>query len=131
MNPLASGGFDIYTGYGRVNFGKAVVLARDWRATAEPVAAISSSSAKERPLQLGRYRGEYETAVDYYERVLAVDGNLADGYWGLATSQYELKRNEQALRHYQRFLELAPKSNLADRARDRIAELREQVDRKP
>ncbi len=76
-------------------------------------------------------RGQYETSVDFYERALAIDENLADAHLGLAITQDDRKKNEQALRHYERFLELAPTSGFADKVRNRIAELRKQVGRKP
>jgi tetratricopeptide (TPR) repeat protein len=60
---------------------------------------------------------QYGDAARAYDAALAIDGNSADAHWGAATSYSALGNREVARMHALRFLELAPSSALAPRAR--------------
>jgi Flp pilus assembly protein TadD len=69
-------------------------------------------------------QGDFKLAVSFYQRVLASGAYLAEAHWGLALAYDALNDSEQALHHYESFLERAPNSNLAGQARANMEKLR-------
>jgi tetratricopeptide (TPR) repeat protein len=76
-------------------------------------------------------QGDFKLAVSYYQRVLASGAYLAEAHWGLALAYDALHDGEQALHHYESFLERAPNSNFAGQARAKIKDLRAEKEQKP
>jgi tetratricopeptide (TPR) repeat protein len=69
-------------------------------------------------------RGRYVEADGFYSQVLEFEGNSADAHWGRAISLEQLGKIEEAIYHLERFIELAPDSQLAGNANLRIDELK-------
>ena len=67
--------------------------------------------------------GQSELAVAAFEGALAYHQDYADVHYHLARTLDELDRRQEAQRHWQTFLELAPDSPWADEARNRLANI--------
>jgi tetratricopeptide (TPR) repeat protein len=66
--------------------------------------------------------GQRDLAVAAFEGALRYHGGYADAYYHLARTLDEMGRREEAERHWQTFLAMAPDSPWADEARSRLAE---------
>lgn len=64
--------------------------------------------------------GQLDLAVAAFEGALAYHGDYADVHYQLARSLDELDRTNEALLHWQSFLELSPDSPWAEEARERL-----------
>ncbi len=64
--------------------------------------------------------GEHELAVSAFEGALTFHDDYEDAHYHLARTLDTLGRADQAGRHWERFLELAPGSPWADEARERL-----------
>lgn len=64
--------------------------------------------------------GERELAVAAFEGALTLHADYADAHFHLARTLDELKRGDEAARHWQEFLRLAPESPWAAAARERL-----------
>lgn len=62
-------------------------------------------------------RREFPQSAEHYEQALRIDADLADAHWGAATAFERLGNRKKLRAHLRRFLELAPTSALAWRAR--------------
>jgi tetratricopeptide (TPR) repeat protein len=85
----------------------AEALALDARST---LARIGMGSALYRERRFAEAAAAYDAAV-------GLDDANADAHWGAATAYVAVGKSDIASRHAQRFLELAPRSALAPRAR--------------
>jgi tetratricopeptide (TPR) repeat protein len=68
-------------------------------------------------------QGEYKEADALYGQVLELDRNDADAHWGKAIALEQLGEVEEAIYHLERFIELAPDSQLTSDAYLRIEKL--------
>ena len=68
--------------------------------------------------------GQLELAAAAFEGTLRCHADYADVYYHLARTLDELSRQDDALTHWRRFLELAPDSPWSEEARDRLARTR-------
>jgi tetratricopeptide (TPR) repeat protein len=64
--------------------------------------------------------GELELAASAFEGALAFHDDYEDAHYHLARTLDRLGRSDDASRHWERFLELAPASPWADEARERL-----------
>jgi tetratricopeptide (TPR) repeat protein len=69
-------------------------------------------------------QGRYFEADELYSQVLELEGNVADAHWGRSIALEQLGKVEEAIYHLERFIELAPDSQLAGDANIRIEELK-------
>lgn len=60
----------------------------------------------------------------HYEAAVELDDRVPDAHWGAAVAYEALGNAERKRRHAARFLELAPGSTLAPRAREMLSGLR-------
>ncbi|MDB4973091.1 MAG: hypothetical protein JWN48_1432 [Myxococcaceae bacterium] len=67
--------------------------------------------------------GRYSAALDYFERSYALSGRT-ELLYNLAVASERLRRDQQALEHYEAYLTRAPDSERAELVRSRIAFLR-------
>ena len=65
-------------------------------------------------------RGELEVAVDYFERAIAIDPEFADAHFHRAMALEMQGRRREARRCWQRYLELEPKGEWSDIARQHL-----------
>ena len=72
-------------------------------------------------------RSEHSAALDFYRKALATYPDLPDAHWGLAITYDAMGDSTNAALHYDKFLKLAPQSNLAKTARDRLKETQRPV----
>jgi Tfp pilus assembly protein PilF len=66
-------------------------------------------------------RHEFEPAIEFYTRALALAPDLPDPHWGLATTYHEMGNRPKAGHHFREFLKLAPDSLLAPLAKSMLA----------
>ena len=55
-------------------------------------------------------RGSYNAARYYYGKAVAVDPNFYEGHWNLVATCFYLNRDDEAIEHCRRYVELAPES---------------------
>jgi tetratricopeptide (TPR) repeat protein len=72
-------------------------------------------------------QGEYTEADEFYGQALEIKGDYADAHWGKAIALEQLGKVEEAIVHLERFIELAPDSQLASDAHLRIEELKSEA----
>lgn len=52
---------------------------------------------------------QVQDAIDYYNRAIEIDGEIADVYYNLANAQYLLEDIENSVKNYKKALEINPK----------------------
>ncbi len=65
-------------------------------------------------------QGQLEDAVAAYSQALTIEQDYADAHCNLADTLDQLGRSGEAREHWQRYLELDPDSNWAERVRERL-----------
>lgn len=69
--------------------------------------------------------GDYETAVEELTRAAAYDSTNVDAYFNLANAYRKLEKDEEAIRVYEKVIELFPSTEKANRSQFYINELTE------
>lgn len=72
------------------------------------------------------WRSDFRAAAGDYRAALAIREDVPDAHWGLALAEEGLNDPTDAVRHFRRFLALAPESALAPQARLEISRLQKQ-----
>jgi tetratricopeptide (TPR) repeat protein len=72
-------------------------------------------------------RMQFQIAIDYFEKAIALKRNIPEPYLGLARCYDELNNAAKALHYFERFLELAPTAREATEVHQRMAELSHNV----
>lgn len=67
--------------------------------------------------------GDYQGAIAYFTKATTLKADLANAYFWLAMSQYNLKQNGAARQNFQKYLELAPQGDQAQAAHDMLTVL--------
>jgi len=62
----------------------------------------------------------YDSACRLYERALAIDPTCYEAHWNLVGTCFRLNREEEALNHCQRYVELAPQTESVNIERARL-----------
>jgi nucleoid-associated protein YgaU len=76
--------------------------------------------------------GEYEKAIEMYQKAIELNSRQADAYLQLAIIYDDnLKDEEQAINYYRCFLNLAPDSERAERVKNWIAQCQERQKKMP
>lgn len=67
--------------------------------------------------------GDTTSALKYYHQACEVDATFANAHYMLGKLYQELKHNEKALHHLQKFLEMSPYDSYAPDAEKRLTQL--------
>jgi tetratricopeptide (TPR) repeat protein len=92
-------------------------------------AALAADETGEGALQaqaeILRQQSRWQTAVDLYEQVLALNPQRAEAIRGLALALEAQGRNQEAVLQWRAYLEQAPRGPYADEAREHLRKLRQ------
>lgn len=69
-------------------------------------------------------------AADEFREAVAIDPGMAGGWFNLGAVEVKLGRYEDAITHYQRYLEVAPQAEDAARVRDELVKIEFRMERK-
>lgn len=98
---------------------------------AQPGEEIEFNPLKaEKNLEVGQYylkRGKYDAAIDRLKDALKYKSNFAAPHLYLGQAYEKKGRPEEAVQHYQRYLEILPSAQDAKKVQKRIAKLEARV----
>jgi tetratricopeptide (TPR) repeat protein len=86
----------------------------------------------EKDLEVGRYymkKGDVDAAIDRFQDATQARPNLAEAYLLLADAQEKKGLKTKAIASYQRYLDILPHADNANKIRARIAKLRKEAAR--
>jgi tetratricopeptide (TPR) repeat protein len=87
----------------------------------------------EKNLEVGQYylkRGNYDAAIDRLKDALKYKSNFAAPHLYLGQAYEKKRRPEEAVHHYERYLEILPSAEDAKKVQKRIAKLKEKMAKK-
>jgi hypothetical protein len=80
-------------------------------------------------IELAKDDSDLAAAADEFHKAVTIDPAMASGWFNLAAVEVKLGRFEEAMAHYQRYLELAPQAEDAGRIRDELVKLEFRLER--
>ncbi len=99
----------------------------------QPEAPVFDPLRAEKNVEVGRYylkKGNYYAAIERFKEALRYKPNYALPHKLLGEAYQKSKRPEDAIKHFEKYLEILPAAEDAGKIRESITELKREIEKK-